>query len=93
MVTAVVLLQVERAAVEQVAAALADLEGISEVYSVGGRYDLVAIIRVAQNEQLADLVTRQIRAIEGIRETETMIAFQTYSRHDLEAMFAIGNVV
>lgn len=90
MVTAIVLLNVEHSKVNQVAEALAAMEGISEVYSVGGRYDLVAMIRVGANEDLADLVTNQMRSLPGIEDTETMIAFRAYSRHDLESMFSIG---
>jgi DNA-binding Lrp family transcriptional regulator len=90
MVTAIVLLNVEHAKVNQVAEHLATMDGISEVYSVGGRWDLVALIRVAANEDLADLVTNQMRSLPGIEDTETMIAFRAYSRHDLESMFSIG---
>jgi len=89
MVTALVLLNVERAQIHQVAEQLADLPGISEVYSVAGRYDLVAVIRVKTNEALADLVTEKIRQVRGIEATETLIAFRAYSRHDLEAMFSV----
>jgi DNA-binding Lrp family transcriptional regulator len=89
MVTALVLLNVERAQIHQVAEQLADLPGISEVYSVAGRYDLVAVIRVKTNEALADLVTGKIRQVRGIEATETLIAFRAYSRHDLEAMFSV----
>ena len=66
------------------------MDGISEVYSVGGRFDLVALIRVAANEDLADLVTNHMRSLPGIEDTETMIAFRAYSKHDLESMFSIG---
>ena len=90
MVTSIVLMNVERGCVQDVAEKLAEFPGISEVYSVGGRYDLVALIRVKTNEVLADLVTKQLAAVSGIRQTETLIAFQAYSRHDLEAMFSLG---
>ncbi len=90
MVTSIVLLNIERGSVQQVAEKLAGYPGISEVYSVGGRYDLVAVIRVKSNEDLAELVTKQIATIAGIRQTETLIAFRAYSRHDLEAMFSLG---
>jgi DNA-binding Lrp family transcriptional regulator len=90
MVNAIVLMKVERGRVNDVAGKLADLSGISEVYSVGGRYDLVGIIRVKSNDDLADLVTKGMAAVEGIVSTETMTAFRAYSRHDLEAMFPIG---
>lgn len=91
MVTAIVLMKVERRKVNDVALAVAELPGISEVYSVGGRYDLVAVIRVANNEALADLVTHDLLKIDGIRDTETLLAFKAHSRHDLERMFSIGD--
>lgn len=90
MVSAVVLLTVERATINQVAETLAGIEGVSEVYSVGGRYDLVAIIRVKDNESLAELITNQMLLVEGINDSETLIAFRVFSRHDLEKMFSIG---
>ncbi len=89
MVTAIVLLNVERGQINPVAEQLAGLTGIAEVYSVAGRYDLVAVIRVRTNDALADLVTKSIRNVAGIQHTETLIAFRAYSRHDLEAIFAI----
>jgi DNA-binding Lrp family transcriptional regulator len=90
MITAIVLLRVERDRVSAVAEKLAELEGITEVYSVAGRYDLVVIIRVKENETLAELVTNHIRKIEGIEKSETLIAFRVYSRYDLEMAFSIG---
>lgn len=90
MVSAIVLMNVERQRVNEIAPMLADLPGVSEVYSVGGRWDLVALIRVATNEELANLVTGHLLKIEGITHTETLIAFRCHSKHDLEAMFAVG---
>lgn len=90
MVTAIVLLNAERGRVNEVASALAEIAGITEVYSVGGRYDLVVIIRVHTNEELADLVTEHMQSLGGIESTETLIAFRAHSRHDLEGMFSIG---
>ena len=87
MVTAFVLLNVERGRINAVAETLGDVPGIAEVYSVAGRYDLVAVLRVKTNEALADLVTKSIRDVDGITHTETLIAFRAYSRHDLEAIF------
>ena len=90
MVTAIVLLNVARARVVEVAEQLAAMEGISEVYSVAGRFDLVAIARVKTNEELADIVTTRMHRIDGIESTETLIAFRAYSRLDLEGVFSIG---
>ena len=90
MVTAVVLINVERGKVNEVAEKLADLKGITEVYSVAGRYDLVAMLRVRETEDLSDLVTRQLLTVSGILETETLIAFRAYSKTDLEAAFSLG---
>ena len=90
MVTSIILMNVERALVNDIAELLAGRSEISEVYSVSGTYDLVAIVRVAHNEDLAALVTEHLTKMDGIVHTETMLAFRAYSRHDLEEMFAIG---
>jgi DNA-binding Lrp family transcriptional regulator len=90
MVSSVVLITCQKGMINQAAEKLAELPGISEVYSVAGRVDLVAIIRVADNEQLAHIVTEQMLHVPGITATETLIAFRVYSKHDLEAMFSIG---
>lgn len=90
MVSAIVLLKVSRERINAVAQELASMRGISEVFSVGGRYDLVAILRVKNNEALAELVTEQLLKVQGILDTETLIAFRAYSEHDLESMFSIG---
>ncbi len=87
MVTSIILLRVERTKINEVAEKLAALEEVSEVYSVSGNYDLVAIVRVAANDDLADLVTKKLIGISDIRSTETMLAFRAFSRHDLESMF------
>ncbi len=87
MVTAIILLTVERTKINEVAEKLAAMEEISEVYSVSGAYDLVAIVRVADNDGLAGLVTRKLVTVNDILSTETMLAFRAYSRHDLESMF------
>lgn len=91
MVTAIVLMNVARGRVPETAAMLAEIPGISEVYSVGGRFDLVVVIRVADNEAMADLVTQRMAQLSAIEHTETLPAFRSFSRHDLEAMFAIGS--
>jgi DNA-binding Lrp family transcriptional regulator len=90
MVSAIVLLTVERDKINSVADTISDIEGVSEVYSVAGRYDLAAIVRVKANEALAQVVTERIRKVSGITSSETLIAFRVYSRHDLERMFSIG---
>ena len=90
MVTAIVLINTHHGRINEVAEALAELAEFSEVYSVGGSYDIVGILRVDTNEAIADMVTNRMIRIEGIEHTETMIAFKTYSRHDLEEIFSIG---
>ena len=90
MITSLVLLNVARDKVNAVAETLADMEGITEVYSLAGRYDLAVIIRVKDNEQLAELVTNHMLKVEGILRSETLVAFRVHSRHDLESMFSIG---
>ena len=90
MVSAIVLLKVARGQINEVASALAGLEGISEVFSVGGRYDLVAIIRVRTNDEMAALVTENMLKVDGITDSETLLAFRAFSRHDLESMFSVG---
>ena len=90
MVTSIVLINTERGKVNEVAEQIAGMEGVSEVYSVSGNYDLIAIIRVQDNDALANLVTTHLRGIESITQTETMLAFKAFSKHDLETMFSIG---
>jgi len=90
MVTAFVLLNADHGKVNEVADALARMEGVAEVHSVAGRYDLIAILRVRHNEDLADLVTDKIRQLEGIEASETLIGFRVISRYDLERMFSVG---
>lgn len=90
MVTSIILINAERTKINDVAEQIAALDGISEVYSVSGNYDLIAIARVTSNEELADLVTKKLLTISSILKSETMLAFKAYSRHDLEAMFEIG---
>ena len=90
MVSAVILLMVEKDKVNEVAAKLVELPGITEVYSVAGHYDLVAIVRVKDNDQIAEAVTNRMLQIQGIQRSETLIAFRAFSRFDLEAMFSVG---
>jgi DNA-binding Lrp family transcriptional regulator len=89
-ITAIVLVQAEVDRIPEVAAALADLDGVSEVYSVTGDVDLVAMVRVREHEQLADVIADRLNKVDGVRGTQTHIAFRTYSKHDLEAAFALG---
>ncbi|MCW8883495.1 MAG: Lrp/AsnC ligand binding domain-containing protein [Sedimenticola sp.] len=89
MVTSIILLNIKRNKVNEVAEQLTEMKGISEVYSVTGNYDLVVIARVKTNDELADLVTNSFVKIEGIEKTDTMLAFKSYSKHDLDAMFSI----
>lgn len=91
MVTAVILLNVERDRINAVAQQLAELAGISEVYSVTGRFDLVAIVRTKTTEAVADLVTGSMLQLEGITGSETLIAFRTYAPRDVEAGFSLGD--
>ncbi|MCC7496009.1 MAG: Lrp/AsnC ligand binding domain-containing protein [Bryobacterales bacterium] len=91
MISAIVLINVAQGQVEDVAQALIDLPGVTEVYSVAGPYDLVAIGRVRRQDELQELVAGHIQKITGIESTNTLIAFQAYSRRNLEAMWDIGN--
>lgn len=90
MVNAIVLLNVESARINQVASELVELDGVSEVYSVAGQYDLVVVIRARDDERIASLVTEELLQVEGLLASETLIAFRTFSRHDLDRMFSVG---
>ncbi|MCG7600688.1 Lrp/AsnC ligand binding domain-containing protein [Halomonas sp. McH1-25] len=90
MQNAVILINAEKGQIQAVAQRLAEVDGISEVYSTCGRYDLVAIARTRDFESLAELVTVRLMKVEGIRDTETLNAMQVHSRHDLETMFSVG---
>lgn len=90
MVNAIVLLNVESSRINHVAEQLVELDGVSEVYSVAGQYDLVVVIRARDDEQIATLVTEQLLQVEGLLSSETLIAFRTFSRHDLDGMFSVG---
>jgi len=89
-VTAIVLIKAEIARIPQVAEDIAQLPGVSEVYSITGDHDLVAIIRVRAHEDLADVIPGSLNRVAGVTATQTHIAFRTYSKHDLEAAFSIG---
>ena len=89
MVTFIILLDVRNDKITEIAEQLAAMPEISEVYSVTGNYDLVVIVRTRSNDDVAELVTNRLGPIEGIEQTDTMLAFKTFSRHDLESMFSI----
>lgn len=90
MITAVVLVETEVSKVPEVAEAIADLDGVSEVYSVTGDVDLVVMVRVSRHEELSDVIADRLGKVPGIRSTKTYLAFRAYSRHDLDAAFALG---
>ncbi|NKB75686.1 MAG: Lrp/AsnC family transcriptional regulator [Gammaproteobacteria bacterium] len=89
MITSIILMNIKRNNVNKVADLLVEMPEISEVYSVSGKYDLVAIIRVKDNDDLASLVTNKLSKFEDIEKTDTMLAFKAYSRHDLDSMFSL----
>jgi len=89
-ISAIVMIKVEVAHIPEAAQAIAEIEGISEVYSVTGNVDLIAVARVARHEDFADVIADRLNKVQGVLETETHIAFRTYSSQDLEAAFAIG---
>jgi DNA-binding Lrp family transcriptional regulator len=90
MTHAVVLIEADRTALPTLGGALAELDGVAEAYSVTGEWDFVVIVRVARHEQLADVVAGRIVQLPGVARTQTMVAFEVFSKHDLEAMFSIG---
>ncbi|MDH2424562.1 Lrp/AsnC ligand binding domain-containing protein [Sphaerisporangium sp. TRM90804] len=90
MVTAIVHIKAEVDRIPEVAETIAELDGVSEVYSITGDYDLVAMVRVNAYEQVAEVVPGRINKVAGVLATETHLAFRTYSKHDLEAAFSIG---
>jgi DNA-binding Lrp family transcriptional regulator len=89
-VHAVVLIQCEVDEISEAAQAIAEIDGVSEVYSVAGEFDLIAIVRVAGHDRLADVIPGGIAKVGGVERTETLISFQVYSRHDLERLFSLG---
>ncbi len=90
MVTAFILISAERERIAGAAQEILELDGIAEVYSVAGPYDLVAVARVRENEGLAKLVTEHLIGVQGLMDTQTLIAFRQYSKHDLERLFSLG---
>jgi DNA-binding Lrp family transcriptional regulator len=91
MVHAFVLIDAEPGRIADLAQELADVAGVAEVYSVAGEADIVAVVRVRHHEELADVATRRINALDGIVNTRTLVAFQAFSRHDLEALWDLGS--
>lgn len=91
MTHAVVLIEAERDAMSTLGGELAGIAGVAEAYSVTGQWDFVAIVRVVHHDHLADVVTAGIGALPGVTRTQTMVAFEAFSQHDLESMFSIGS--
>jgi DNA-binding Lrp family transcriptional regulator len=90
MVTAVVLIKAQTEQVSDLARKITEVKGVSEVFSVAGRWDLVVLVRVNSHEDLATVVSDGIRKVGGVVESETLIAFRTYSQRELEAAYSIG---
>jgi DNA-binding Lrp family transcriptional regulator len=87
---AIVLIEADRNALSTLGGALAELDGVAEAYSVTGEWDFVVIVRVPRHEQLAEIVAGKIAGLPGVGRTQTMVAFEVFSKHDLESMFSIG---
>ncbi len=90
MITAIVLVKAAVDRIPEVAEAIAEIPSVTEVYSVTGEIDLIAIVRVREHEELADVIADRLNKVDGVLSTETHIAFRAYSHHDLEAAFALG---
>jgi DNA-binding Lrp family transcriptional regulator len=90
MVTAIVHIKADVDRIPEVAQAIAECDGVSEVYSITGEFDLLAMIRVQRYDEVAEVVPGRLNKVPGVQHTETHIAFRTYSRHDLEAAFSLG---
>jgi DNA-binding Lrp family transcriptional regulator len=90
MTHAIVLIQAESSRLGTLGGELAGIEGVAEAYSVTGEWDFVAILRLREQDQLAQVVTGRLSQLDGVRRTQTMVAFEAYSRHDLEALFSVG---
>ena len=90
MITAIVLIQTVADRLTEVAQEIADIGGVAAVYSCAGDVDLIAIVRVSDHEQIADIVPGRINKVEGVLDTDTHIAFRSYSKQDTEATFSLG---
>jgi DNA-binding Lrp family transcriptional regulator len=89
-ITAIVMVSVESDRIPEAAQAIADLDGVSEVYSVAGDVDLIAVVRVREFDRIADVIAGQLSKVQGVVHTDTHVAFRAYSQHDLESAFSIG---
>lgn len=87
---AIVLVQAERTALAELGGQLADIPGVAEAYSITGEWDFAAILRLREQDDLAHVVTETLSKLPGIVKTQTMVAFEVYSRHDLDALFSVG---
>jgi DNA-binding Lrp family transcriptional regulator len=87
---AIVLIKAAHDSLDGLGDVLADVEGVAEAYSVTGEWDFVAMVRVSETERLADVVAAGLAKLPGVERTHTMVAFEVFSKHDLEAMFSIG---
>ncbi len=90
MTNAIVLIEADRSAMATLGSTLADIEGVAEAYTVTGEWDFVAIVRVPRHEMLAEVITGRLLQLPGVARTQTLVAFDVFSKHDLEAMFSIG---
>ena len=90
MITAIVFIQADVSRLSEIAESIADIPGVSEVYSVTGDLDLLAMVRVRNHDEISDVVADQLNKVDGVLSTQTQIAFRTFSHHDLEEAFSIG---
>jgi DNA-binding Lrp family transcriptional regulator len=90
MIHALVLIEADRSVLSTLGGELADIDGVAEAYSVTGDWDFVAILRLREHDQLPEVVNSKLAGLEGVKRTHTMVAFEVYSRHDLEALFSVG---
>ncbi|WP_285728578.1 Lrp/AsnC ligand binding domain-containing protein [Nocardiopsis sp. ATB16-24] len=90
MITAIVMIKADVNRIPEVAEAIAEIDGVSEVYSVTGGVDLIAVVRVRRHEELAEVIPGRVNKVPGVLSSDTHISFQAYSKHDLESAFAIG---
>ena len=90
MTHAIILIQAERTALAELGGLLADVPGVAEAYSITGEWDFAAILRLRAQDELAHVVTSQLSQLPGITKTQTLVAFEVYSKHDLESLFSLG---